>query len=1057
MPMNPTDAAAQPRDGDGVRVLDRTTDAFFVVDRVWRMTYLSPNAASVLKMSSADSTTQSVLWDAVPGLVGTAFEVALRKTADERIAVSVAFQGESRCWYEMRSYPAAEGIAVHMRDVSDEHAFNAERSSQMQHTDRECRIFQTALSYTPDHHSVFDLQGRLLYANPPLLKLWRKTFSEVIGRDLAELDYEPALAARLQDEIQTVIKTGQPIHNDAEYQRGAETRSYEYVLVPVFGADGLVEAVSGSSRDITDRKQSEAAREQLVRELRREQQRLNDIFDQAPCIMAVLRGPGHVIEMANAHFIEHMGDRDVIGHELREAFPEFAGQALPELLDRVYETGMGYSGREMQVMLQRTRDQPPEPRFVDFVFQPLRNADNIVTGILVQGVDLTDRKRAEERLRAGEESYRQAAIVAVSAAEANAKFRVFFEQGAQFACVLSLDGTVIEANRLCLQACGFTADDVMQKPFWQCGWWHRSPELQTRLRAAVQEAAGGRIFRQETELFTTDGTVRMIDLMLAPVTSDDGRVLFVAATGADITERERAELALRQSEVRMRSIADSAPVLLWETDLDGLTFANRQYLDFFGRPLEELKGLGWTRFIHPEDREETLRMYEEVYAQRVERVSQVRVLRHDGQYRWLLTSGYPRFDERGEFIGFVGSSSDVTDLKQAEEIQRNVAKELTRADRRKDEFLALLAHELRNPLAPLESGIQLLALAANDGSVIQRAREMMERQLRHMVRLIDDLLDISRVATGKMELRRTRVSLEDIVHSAIETAEPVITAAGHELTVSLPADPVHLLADLTRMAQVISNLLINSAKYTPEPGRIAIIGQVRDHQVSIAVTDTGIGVPREALTTIFRMFSQVDRSIERSTGGLGIGLALVKGLVELHGGTVSADSAGPNQGSTFTVNLPLITAAEEQTASEPPPRAPVVVSKHRILVVDDHRDAAMGMAAVLRSRGHEVAIANSGDSAIQQAATFRPEVILMDIGMPEMNGYEATRRIRSAAWGKTIFIIAVTGWGQEADRANSQAAGCNVHLVKPVSLPDLEVLLAGVPTSPPLTPESSPE
>jgi PAS domain S-box-containing protein len=360
-------------------------------------------------------------------------------------------------------------------------------------------------------------------------------------------------------------------------------------------------------------------------------------------------------------------------------------------------------------------------------------------------------------------------------------------------------------------------------------------------------------------------------------------------------------------------------------------------------------------------------------------------------------------------------------------------------DRRKDEFLALLAHELRNPLAPIRNGLQVMRLSEDPG-VRARSQDMMERQLGHMVRLIDDLLDISRISRNKMDLRRSRVQLAEVVRSAVETARPFIDAAGHRLEISLPAESVVLDADLTRLAQVFSNLLTNSAKYTERGGRIRVSAERHDGSVLVAVQDDGIGIPPAALPTLFDMFSQVDRSIERSRGGLGIGLALVKGLVEMHGGTVSAASDGPGRGSTFTVRLPMVDQPGDRRAGSSTVEGRVGPGR-RILVVDDNHDAAMTMADMLELLGDEVCTAQDGVEAVSAAETFRPEVILMDVGMPRMNGYDATRRIREQPWGKAITVVALTGWGQDSDRARSKAAGCDGHLVKPVSLTDLEALL----------------
>ncbi|MDC0721618.1 PAS domain S-box protein [Nannocystis bainbridge] len=423
-----------------------------------------------------------------------------------------------------------------------------------------------------------------------------------------------------------------------------------------------------------------------------------------------------------------------------------------------------------------------------------------------------------------------------------------------------------------------------------------------------------------------------------------------------------------------------------------------------------------------------------------------------GPRRWLAA---PFVDRQGDNLGLVqlwddrdggfGDSDEVMLVQLAhitsvaiENARLNAA--LREQDRRKDEFLALLAHELRNPLAPIRNGLEALRLT-DDPAVQEHSQAVMDRQLGHMVRLIDDLLDVSRISRNKMELRRGRVMLADVVNAAIETARPFIDAARHTLEVSLPPRPVALDADLTRLAQVFSNLLTNSAKYTPPGGKISLTAERGEGEVRVAVRDDGIGIPQAALTSIFDMFSQIDRSIERSNGGLGIGLALVKGLVEMHGGAVTADSPGPGRGSTFTVKLP-VSEPQPQPASPRQAGSERAGGGRRVLVVDDNEDSALTMAMMLRLLGHQVETAHDGLVAVAAAQTFQPEVILMDMGMPRLNGYDATRQIRQQPGGEAIRIIALTGWGQDSDRARSKAAGCDLHLVKPVPMAELKKLLA---------------
>jgi PAS domain S-box-containing protein len=405
----------------------------------------------------------------------------------------------------------------------------------------------------------------------------------------------------------------------------------------------------------------------------------------------------------------------------------------------------------------------------------------------------------------------------------------------------------------------------------------------------------------------------------------------------------------------------------------------------------------------------------------------------DGRERPIDDSAAPIQNEQGGTVGVVLVFRDMTE-------RRRVEQELREADRRKNEFLATLAHELRNPLAPIRTGLQVLRLAT-DASDRHQALEMMDRQLGQLVRLVDDLLDISRITRNKLELRKARLPLTAVIENAIETARPLIESKGHTLAVTLPPEPLYLDADLTRLAQVFWNLLHNSAKYTDPGGRIILAAERQESDVIVTIRDTGIGIPAEAMPGLFTMFSQVDQSLERAQGGLGIGLALVKGLVEMHGGTVEAHSGGTGQGSEFRVCLPL--AAEKGQTDEPRQRfAAASGITQRILVVDDNRDSAASLGMMLSLLGHDTRTAHDGLEAVELAEAFHPDVVLLDIGLPRLNGYDACQRIREQPWGKDMFIVAVTGWGQAEDRRRSQEAGFDQHLVKPVDPAQLQQLLA---------------
>jgi signal transduction histidine kinase/ActR/RegA family two-component response regulator len=374
-------------------------------------------------------------------------------------------------------------------------------------------------------------------------------------------------------------------------------------------------------------------------------------------------------------------------------------------------------------------------------------------------------------------------------------------------------------------------------------------------------------------------------------------------------------------------------------------------------------------------------------------------------------------------------------------VRRGAEEALRLADRRKDEFLATLAHELRNPLAPLGTGLAILAREGGDSAASQKAREIMERQLKQMVRLVDDLLDVSRITTGKLAIRKDSVELQAVVHDAVETVRPFINQCGHTLTIDLPAASVYLDADATRLAQVFFNLLNNAAKYTNRGGRISFSAREEDGLIVIRVVDSGIGIAAEMQPKIFEMFTQADYSLERSHAGLGVGLTLAKRLVELHGGTIEVRSEGLNRGSEFIVKLPIASTGAKAQDEHTDSGADRPAALHRILLADDNVDFATSMATLMRALGHEVCVTHDGAQALAAAERFRPDFAFLDIGLPKLNGYDLARSLRALPATRHSTLVAVTGWGQEKDRQQAREAGFDHHMVKPVDLENILTIL----------------
>jgi two-component system CheB/CheR fusion protein len=521
---------------------------------------------------------------------------------------------------------------------------------------------------------------------------------------------------------------------------------------------------------------------------------------------------------------------------------------------------------------------------------------------------------------------------------------------------------------------------------------------------------------------------------LTPDNKLDGAVLVLV----DIDSLKRAA----QESQKLAAIVESSDDAIISKDLDGtITSWNRGAERLFGYTAKEIIGRSVTVLIPPECGDDEPRIRERLCrGERIEQYDTVR-RRKDGTLVHISLTVSPITDDHGKVVAASKIARDITDQKRAEE-------ELKNADRHKNEFLALLAHELRNPLAPISNAVQILRHAQGDADSIQAATEMMERQVGQMARLVDDLLDISRISLGKIELRRGRIELASVVSQAVEAARSSVRFLDRELTVTLPPQPMYLDADPTRLSQIIGNLLHNACKFSDKGSRIWLTAEREGGQAVIHVRDTGIGIASDQLTRVFDMFTQLDSSLERSAGGLGIGLALVKNLVDLHGGTVEARSAGLGQGSEFTVRLPIGADTAEPLPLASPDRPPAPVTSRRILVVDDNHDSAKSLAMLLKATGNETHTVYDGQAAVEAAATFRPEVVLLDIGLPKLNGYDAARRIREQPWGKGMLLVALTGWGQEEDRQKSKDAGFDCHLVKPVEYPALEKLLATLPHSP---------
>ncbi|HEU4516293.1 MAG TPA: PAS domain S-box protein [Steroidobacteraceae bacterium] len=656
----------------------------------------------------------------------------------------------------------------------------------------------------------------------------------------------------------------------------------------------------------------------------------------------------------------------------------------------------------------------------------------------------------------------------------------------------SLDGIIQSWNAGATRMFGYQPEEIIGRHITTI----IPPELRDEERQIIERIrAGQRVDHFETVRVTKDGRKVAISITVSPIRNAQGRIVGASKIARDISDRRESEERLRESRSRIAAEAaalarlSEASTRLWRREslekgleevlrtvkaLTGATKGNVQLVNPDGKYLVIVAQEGFdAAFLAAFDqvpvddkRAACGRALSSARTVVIEDVAQddayeafQDIARHSG-YRAVIS--VPLFAAEGSKLGAISvhfphphrptdaemrrlqlycrQASDFIQRLRLEQTLRQSQEALQDADRRKNEFLALLAHELRNPLAPIRYALAAITRPELTGEQKVRAEAIIERQVAHMSRLLDDLLDISRITRGTLELKRSRVDLADVIATAVEAAQPFLDAKRHALFLSLPPHPVVVDADPVRLAQVFSNLLINAAKYTCDEGRVELAVTNGQPDVTVTVRDNGIGISPEMMPKLFNLFTQAHTTLDRSDTGLGVGLALVRGLVNLHGGSVSARSEGQGRGSEFVVRLP-IGEVEAPAASNGEPARPGLARALRVLVVDDNRDAADSCATLLELEGHRTATAYTGTGGLALGDAFHPQAVLLDIGLPDVNGYEIARRIRATDWGRHIYLVAITGWGQEADRERAFAAGFDHHLTKPVTPQVIETLL----------------
>jgi PAS domain S-box-containing protein len=1024
-------------------LLESVSDGFFCLDRAWRFTYLNPAAARILDCEPGRLLGQ-VLWQEYPGVAGSGFEALYRTTMHGAPRGTVtAWYDDHQRWYEVTACATESGMAVCFRDVS-------ERMNREARARAEAASFQRMIDANPYGVHVVDSSFIVRYANLRARKAFA-SFPQLVGTDLRtalRAIWPASVAEEIVSTFERVLATGRSFHSVGTVGKRADVNrveAYDWTVERLAlpgGGEGLVTHFF----DLTERERLLDA-ERLARTRSETLQRLTAELAEA-------RTPDAV-----AQATLEAGCR-VLGSRQGSVFC-FTEQGAPDTLDLV--AAYGYD----EALLDRYRRIPADA--------PMPYADALRTGqevAICSAADLVNRYPEAEPLvreaglhgtvvcplrRVGpgaegrshfgfvgfdfdrdrdsdEEEIRFLATLAKLCAQAldraaataalkvrDEQLRLFIEHAPAAIAMLDRDMRYVAASRRFVE-------DYRLRDTLLIGRSHYEmfPELPQHWRDVHARCLAGATERSDADMLDrADGSIDWIRWEMRPWRASNGDVGGVMLFSEIVTERRNAESALRASEERRALAMRAGRMAAWDYDVT----TGRNTWD--GR-LGELLGMApgeaertadrWVEVVHEEDRPRVVQEFHAALEDRAPYETEFRVRNARGIVHWLATAGHVVRDEGGRPQRLVGIVQDITATKRLEE-------DLRAADRRKDVFLATLAHELRNPLAPIRTAAELLAHPKLDTQQLSWAQAVIQRQVGHMALLLDDLLDVSRITRGKLTLKRETVTFASVVDAAVETARPLLDRKQHEMNVELPSGELVLNADPLRLSQVFSNLLNNAAKYTDPGGHVALTARVEQRTVVVEVSDDGIGIAPDAITHVFEMFGQIDGALKQAEGGLGIGLALVKGLVELHGGTISASSAGKGQGSVFTVRLPnVIEFVPSVEAQRTPGRAQ---AGRRVLVVDDNADSADSLAMALRLAGHEVRVAYRARAALALAHAFRPEVAILDIGIPDMSGYELARALRAEEWAVGLRLVALTGWGQDDDRRRAQEAGFDAHLTKP--------------------------
>ncbi len=880
--------------------------------------------------------------------------------------------------------------------------------------------------------------GILVEANRLLLDSAALKAEDVLEKPIEETywwSYSPEVQKQLRQALECAAQ-GQSVRYDVSIRVAPDHFiTIDLLLAPLLDAERNVTHIIASGVDITERLRSEKAAKEIAARERVRSAELKTVLRATPAAIWIAKTNDCRKIIGNPASYKLLGlpertnvsatapdvtEKERPFQEVRDGIPVPAHQ-LPMQLAAKH--GVDIQNTELCFRFPDGRERHVYGNAV-----PLRTSSGRVYGAISAFIDITKLKQAEESARVNRERF-ELARRAVSGV------------------IYDWDPTTdrVEWSEGLLALAGFHPDEAEPNRAWWLNLIHPEDREKTQARLNEILAVQGSLQEIEYRIEHRNGGYRHVWDRARIVYDETGRATRIVGYTIDITERVQSEIALRENEMKFRKFATSDIIGIVFGDVDGgLDYVNNEFLRIIGYTREQMESENplWTTLTPENWTEADQHAIAEAKLRGSCTPYEKEYLRKDGS-RVPVLVGFTFFSESNhDFVAFI---LDTTERKRAELAQKE-------ADTRKDEFLAMLAHELRNPLAAIRTAIQILRLKGPSNPDVIWSRDVIDRQAKHLTRLIEDLLDLSRIQTGKIQLRKVALDVRQVLTRAAESAQPLMNAKEHQLVVELPTDPLPTTADPVRLEQIVGNLLTNAAKYTDETGQITLSGALEGDHVVVRVRDNGIGISPEMLSQIFGLFAQVQTSLDRSQGGLGIGLTLVKMLVEQHGGSIHAASPGQGLGSEFTIRLP---ALKVEQPSHPNGHTPHLESDlspkksgQRILVVDDNVDMAKGMAVLIADSGHDVKLAFDGQEALSVAREFRPSFVLADIGLPGMNGYELAEAFRQEIAFEATVLIAISGYGQYQDRQRALAAGFDHHLIKPFEIEALLPLLAAPPRKP---------